>query len=97
MMPDREKVIKWLECCQYSSKAHCDGCPYVYDGLCSTNACTADLASDAIALFKKQEAVEPRRIDGKRNHFIRCGHCSCDLLTGFLFCPHCGREVKWDD
>ena len=46
--------MKGLECCQYSSKSHCDGCPYVYESLCSINDCTADLASDAIARLKAQ-------------------------------------------
>ena len=50
-MPDREKVANGLECCQHSSKSYCDRCPY----LSSTNDCTADLASDAIALLKEQE------------------------------------------
>ncbi len=50
-MNDRENVITGLECCQHSSKSYCDRCPY----LSSTNDCTADLASDAIALLKEQE------------------------------------------
>ena len=49
-----------------------------------------------VSLLKEQEAVEPIRIDGKRNHFIKCGNCNYDLMTGFQFCPHCGRKVKWD-
>ena len=47
-------------------------------------------------MLKEQEAVEPRRIDGKRNHFIKCGNCNYDLLTGYMFCPHCGKLVKWN-
>lgn len=50
---DRDKVITGLECCQ---KTHCDKCPYVYDGLCNTDDCTADLASDVLELLKWQEA-----------------------------------------
>jgi hypothetical protein len=46
--------------------------------------------------LREQEAVEPRGIDGKRNHFIKCGNCNYDLMTGFQFCPHCGRKVKWE-
>jgi len=56
-MADREKVIKGLECCQYSSKSHCDGCPYVYENLCNTNDCTADLASDVLSLLKEQQKL----------------------------------------
>ena len=55
-MPDREKVIKGLECCQYSSKSHCDGCPYLYEGMCGINGCTSDLAIETLALMKEQEA-----------------------------------------
>ena len=47
-------------------------------------------------LLKEQEAVEPRHIDGKRNHLIKCGNCNYDLLTGYMFCQHCGRAVKWE-
>ena len=56
-MTNREKVIKGLECCQYSSKSHCDGCPYVYESLCNTNDCTADLASDALTVLKEQQQL----------------------------------------
>lgn len=55
-----------------------------------------EIAKAAFAVLKEQEAVRPRRIDGKRNHFIRCGNCNYDLMTGFQFCPHCGKSVKWD-
>ena len=57
---------------------------------------TVDEGEEILALLKEQEAVEPRRIDGKRNHFIKCGNCNYDLLTAFQFCPHCGRSVKWE-
>ncbi len=57
---------------------------------------TAQSMMEGICLLKEQEAVEPRMIDGKRNHFIKCGNCNYDLMTGFQFCPHCGRAVKWE-
>lgn len=46
--------------------------------------------------LKEQEAVAPKHINGKRNHFIKCGNCNYDLLTGYMFCPHCGKAVKWE-
>ena len=103
-MPDKEKVIKGLEMCQYSSKLHCDGCPYCYEGLCETNDCTADLASDALSLLKKQEAVEPKQVDlyGKEEWYgfvCRCPDCKALWMTGKAnthFCPNCGQAVKWD-
>lgn len=56
---------------------------------------TLDVLKIILALLKEQEQVEPKRIDGKRNHFIKCGNCNYDLMTGFQFCPHCGKAVKW--
>ena len=57
----------------------------------------ANLVRDALELLKEQEAVKPRRIDGKRNHFIKCGNCNDDLMTGYKFCPNCGKAVKWNE
>lgn len=99
-MPDREKVDKGLACCQYSSKSHCDGCPYVYDGLCGINYCTADLTSDALAMLKEQEPVRA----GKKIKagdvvldFYQCGHCKNAIRKPWRYCPFCGKAVKWDD
>ena len=58
---------------------------------------TLDVLKTILDLLKEQETVKPRRIDGKRNHFIKCGNCNYDLVTGFQFCPHCGKKVKWND
>ena len=55
------------------------------------------MMKEILAILKEQEAVKPKRIDGKRNHFIKCGNCNYDLMTGFQFCPHYGHEVKWND
>ena len=33
-----------------------------------------EMYTDVIALLKEQEAAKPKRIDGKRNHFIKCGN-----------------------
>jgi len=53
-MSDIEKVTKGLEMCRYSSKTHCDSCPYSYEGLVSINECTSDLALDALELLKER-------------------------------------------
>ena len=83
-MPDREKVIGHLNDCMEASRRDNT---WVF--------VRKDIVEDAISMLKEQEAVEPIRIDGKRNHFIKCGNCNYDLLTGYLFCPHCGRSIKW--
>ena len=106
-MPDMEKVIEGLMCCQYSSKSHCDGCPYCYEGLCETNDCTADLASDALALLKEQEAKEVIESTNMYTglpitHCPKCGVSIDRYLYGrqhegqVNYCPYCGQEVKWN-
>lgn len=49
-MPDREKVIKGLECCAY--KQNCIECPY-YKG---NSTCMDDKDKDALDLLRRQEA-----------------------------------------
>jgi len=98
-MPDREKVITHLDDMRLLAdiKIHPIVSPEnwnVYSDLCDLIDVVRE---DAITLLKEQEAVEPRRVDGKQNHFIKCGNCNYDLMTGFQFCPHCGRAVKWSD
>ena len=57
-MPDREKVIKGLECCVSGNTAICErlGCPYAdeHEGIGDT--CIDTLMRDALALLKAQEA-----------------------------------------
>ena len=89
-MTELGKVIKGLE-----DSLENWGCGYM-DGVGELYAVSGEDLQNAIALLKYQEAVEPRRIDGKRNRFIKCGNCNYDLLTAFQFCPHCGRSVKWE-
>ena len=53
-MPDREKVIKGLECCNTrSEEAGCEYCPY-FSGLLSVR-CVFELQRDALELLKAQE------------------------------------------
>lgn len=102
-MPDHEKVVLGLEHC---SEDGCKGCPYEQD--CKMCDGFSVLAKDALelinyqdqhieAFLRDQEPIAPRRIDGKKNHFIKCGNCNIDLMTGDKFCPKCGRAVKWDE
>lgn len=93
-MIDREKVIKGLACCQYSSKSHCYECPYIYDGLCSTNYCTSDLASDALVLLKEQDEQEP--VSAYESAISKCV-CG-EVLNRYVYpnyCGNCGRKLIW--
>ena len=58
--------------------------------------CQRWILKDTLALLKEQEAVRPRYIDGKRNHFVKCGKCNTDLMSGMKYCPQCGQAIKWE-
>ncbi len=104
-MIDRQKIIKGLECCQYSSKSHCDGCPYDYNARGYCNECTADLATDVLELLNENRAVKPVR-DSETGRFWICGNCGG--YVGFEdndeydpnefsnFCADCGKPVLWE-
>ena len=50
-MPDREKVIKGLECCAHEEIGDCENCPYNEN----TPHCDISMMRDAIAMLKEQE------------------------------------------
>ena len=88
----REKVIKGLEIC--SDCGFCElikkydvRCPYRnYDG----KGCDrSQLLTDALALLKEQEAVEPfHKCVGKEYTLIEDSH--------FDYCPYCGKPITWE-
>lgn len=95
--PDREKVIKGLECL-ITNEVPCDGCPY-NEG--ENSSCLRNIANDALELLKEQKPVEP---EGEN-----CGECGYTLHRinydgpdkelrheWFRFCPSCGKAVKWE-
>ncbi len=105
-MTDREKVIKAFEFClmppskkeiEYDICSHED-CPYYreYNG----GKCISALASDALALLKAQEPVEPVHEDERDISPLRCGNCGAFVLitNGYKakYCFECGRAVKWE-
>ena len=90
-MPDREKVIKGLECCDHID---CASCPY-YDTALGGGC---DMYDDALALLKEQEAVEPINPDTASDPWFRCGACKQAIPDSqFRFCPWCGRKIRWED
>lgn len=97
----REKVIKGLECCINERKniTDCEHCPYRE----IDEACTSldDLHSDALALLKAHEPVEPDiegnvEYDGHGSWWHVCGACRQPIDKGDKFCRWCGRAVKWE-
>lgn len=103
-MPDREKVIRGLECC-LSPNDH-ENCPY--DGIGKTYShCLKKLVTDAFALLKEQEeGVTPIESTTEQKKFADrigfavseywCGDCHFNLFNRPKFCPNCGKKVKWD-
>lgn len=100
-MSSREKVIKWLEYDYFphvrayrkDCKQGCDACMPMHD---KDDYCDIDMLCKVLALLKEQEAIKPKYIDGKRNHFIKCGKCNTDLMKGMKYCSQCGQAVKWE-
>lgn len=100
-MIDREKVIKGLECCIKYPKEYGDcmggNCPY------GTHVeCHNKLLQDARTLLKTQEPVEPKMMEfvdegltWEKYEVPTCGACGA-LLGDALFCPMCGKAVKWE-
>lgn len=105
-MPDREKVIKGLECCM-SGQPDGLGCSRVPCPYNQFEDCEGILHRDALALLKAQEPVKPI-FDYDGNDVWRCGNCHCNIFHPSRtdadeneknyrrFCFHCGRAVKWE-
>ena len=107
-MVDREKVIKGLERCKLYNKVNCDKCPYDYNGRGNGKSeCTAELASDAIAMLKEQEA-EAKWIYGEDKTGVDGWYCSecnffepwfydftddIDFIRFYGHCPKCGKRM----
>ena len=101
-MPDREKVIKGLECCKIPfTKCYDGGCPYF-----ENDGCKARLKGDALALLKAQEPVVPVKVnrymetdengDWFTTETYDCGNCGVELHGKANYCHLCGRAVKWE-
>lgn len=100
-MPEREKVIKALECCLKESdhlySNPCNSCPY------EGKECIDRMKTDALALLKEQETTDTN--DLRIFHCKKCGYGIEDIFISDeqnyslvpKFCPNCGRLVKHDD
>ena len=103
MMPDREKVIMALECCDaYYNKNDLTGherCPY--NGRNNGEGCN-QLYTDALELLKERNTTNICHIVKAR--IFSCEKCGYGLNDLYLtnehdypfdpaYCPNCGRKV----
>ena len=95
-MPDREKVIKGLECC--TGIEPCASCPYNEED--SAVLCDQLLMTDALVELREQEPVRPTREFSEDIEncawWYACGVCKRAIDYKDGYCRHCGRAVKWD-
>ena len=95
-MPDREKVIKWL--------SELEGFLFSEYGKVSANEANIWydrflMVSDALALLKEQEAVEPILIREGRNKNYNdyvCPHCDNEVCYEQNYCSECGVRFLWE-
>ena len=97
-MPDREKVVKGLECCASMNGSACRECPYSSECVASEatyQTGTAHLAADALALLKEQEAVPVIQREIMHMLFWCCSSCGVAITDGDKFCRNCGKGLIW--
>ena len=101
-MPDREKVIKGLECLaqkQAPTANPCKGCGYINRP--NFAICVKDIASDALSLLKEQESIKPLltghgEYETEGSWWYECGNCGTPIDPDDNFCRKCGKAVKWE-
>lgn len=96
-MTDRETVVKAVETCFDDwIDRHRDLNSVELDKV-------RQYKSDALALLREQEAVEPHwrcptvYMNGTGKIELICGNCGISIPLGKpSYCPWCGKAVKWD-
>lgn len=98
-MPDREKVIKGLECCTSQQMSCKKDCPY---NTSEEEMCTAvfSMMGDALGLLKEQERkpVKPEveRSGGGTTWWNVCGACKTAINPNDKYCHECGVSIDWE-
>ena len=101
---DREKVIKGIEMCISQYECSPDDCQYYERTRNESGLCWDRLMTDALALLKEQEAVEPIITpwaeDEDGNIVVakkECGKCGYQFFTEQPnFCENCGTPILWE-
>lgn len=85
-MPDREKVIKGLECCTRGDACSSD-CPYFKEAPITDGRCITAVQADALALVKEQEEQTRKWLQNIADNQLSIG--GVDPLTEY-------EQGKWD-
>lgn len=91
-MPDREKVIKGLECCMKIGICG-DACPY-HEDIDPDVGC--DIFADALALLREKEPLPGTWLPDRPGHY-RCSVCGAQwgqAARTMKHCPDCGRRME---
>lgn len=90
-MTDRERTIKWLECCGgYNDELEHIGCTSECPYWESEDCCNSSKPfQDALALLEEQMKLEPEQVLHMKDRSINETHGK----TGF--CPRCNQIVVW--
>lgn len=91
-MSDMEKVIKELTEIYDEAYDRWVHRPYIEDTLVTL---IRDGIPDALTALREQEPIKPREQEETRTWTV-CGNCSQHLISKWLWCPYCGKRVKWD-
>ena len=94
-MPDKEKVIKGIEHCDFGCYGNCyeKECPYY-----QSNDCTNELKNDILALLKEQESVVHPESSCEMTYITNCccDLCGVQLIREDNFCRCCGKRIEWE-
>lgn len=111
-MHDREKVIKGLYLCKWTSAGRYDGYEPDYESCCKCpyrrydfvpDVCCAELMKDALELLKGHEPVQFKVTRQDKSYpfwdavCTGCGYKTSTVKDYWNYCPVCGRKVKWDE
>jgi len=94
-MPDREETIQRLKETAALMDYFQNSCRTMGEGVMAAPWCNIkQYALDAAELLKEQEPVEPIRQEGFSS--VKCGKCNSTIPLYCIYCPFCGRRIKWD-
>ena len=99
-MNDREKVIRWLECCgdydEHLNHVGCtEKCPYYANSLSCDPVAPFQ---DALKLLKEHEAIVHPESSCEMTYITDCccDLCGAQLIREDNFCRCCGKRIEWE-